>query len=80
MLDGTISPGDLWQGDYRLTPTRRGAYRFGSAYLRVELPLGLLRRQFRYRIDGPVSVYPNLLALRRYDLLSSRSRVSELTM
>jgi uncharacterized protein (DUF58 family) len=77
-LEGAIAPGGEWLGRYHLHPDRRGDYRFGDAFLRARMPLGLVVRQFRYRLSGPVHVYPNLLAIRRYDLLASRSRLHEL--
>jgi uncharacterized protein (DUF58 family) len=54
-------------------PPRRGDASFGDLYLRVEGPLGLMRRAFRQRGTAQsVRVYPNLRELRRYDLLVRR--------
>src|SRR5438128_10988732 len=58
---------------YHVKPPRRGDAAFGDVYLRVDGPLGLMRRAFRQRGTAqPVRVYPNLRELRRYDLLVRR--------
>ncbi len=77
LLEGSISPGGEWTGRYQLQPVRRGDYRFGDAHLRVEAPLGLLVRQHRYPLAASVRVYPNLRAVRRYELLARRGRLQE---
>lgn len=38
-----------------------------------QAPLGLILKQARIEASGPVKVYPNLLDVRRYDLLLRRS-------
>ena len=77
LLEGSISPGGEWIGHYQLRPVRRGDYRFGDAHLRVEAPLGLLIRQQRHPLAASVRVYPNLRAVRRYELLARRGRLQE---
>jgi len=58
---------------YRVRPPRRGDAAFGDLYVRVDGPLGLVRRAFRQSGSGqPVRVYPSLRELRRYDLLVRR--------
>jgi uncharacterized protein (DUF58 family) len=58
---------------YRVRPVHRGDATFGDLYLRVDGPLGLMRRTFRQVGSAePVQVYPNLRELRRYDLLVRR--------
>lgn len=65
---------------YHVTPHARGDYDFGDIFIRVEGPLGLAVRQHRLPASRPVKVYPNLLDLRRYDLLLRRGRVLEAGM
>ncbi len=77
VMDGAISPGAEWTGRYHLRPMRRGDYRFGDAYIRVEGPLGILIRQHRYPLAASVKVYPNLRAVSRFDLLARRGRLQE---
>ena len=67
-----------WEGVYHARPLRRGDYQFGDLNLRWGGPLGLLLRQARIRAAGPVKVYPNLLDVRRYDLLLRRNRLQEM--
>jgi uncharacterized protein (DUF58 family) len=58
---------------YHVRPPRRGDAAFDDLYLRVDGPLGLVRRTFRQRNSGQlVRVYPDLRELRRYDLLVRR--------
>lgn len=78
ILDGTAPPHGDWQGRYHVRPLRRGDYRFGDLNLRWLAPLGLLVRQARIAAAGPVKVYPNLLDVRRYDLLLRRNRLQEM--
>jgi uncharacterized protein (DUF58 family) len=78
ILAGQAGPGQTWRGVYRVRPPRRGDYEFGDLNLRWLGPLGLVVRQARVEAAGPVKVYPNLLDVRRYDLLLRRSRLQEL--
>jgi len=58
---------------YHVRPPRRGDAAFGDLQLRIEGPLGLMRRSFKQAGTAqPVRVYPNLRELRRYDLLVRR--------
>jgi uncharacterized protein (DUF58 family) len=74
---GSIAPGSTWSGQYHLSPRRRGDYPFGNIVVRLESFLGLLVRQHSYSGGDPARVYPNLRAIRRYDLLARRGRLHE---
>jgi uncharacterized protein (DUF58 family) len=63
---------------YYVRPLRRGDYHFGNLTLRWVGPLGLLRRQHTYDLRAAVQVYPNVLAVRKYDLLLRRNRLEDL--
>lgn len=78
ILAGVVAPGEVAGFVYHLWPPRRGDYHFGDLYLRWEAPLGLLRRQARFPAAAPVKVYPNLVDVRKYDLLMRRNRLWEL--
>lgn len=67
-----------WTGSYRVKPLRRGNYRFGGITLRWQGPLRLVLRQGHIDALREVKVYPNLLDVRRYDLLLRRNRLQEL--
>ncbi len=76
-------PARLRQGEairlqYAATPPRRGDYAFGAIHLRWNGPLGLVRRQAAWRPEGAVRVFPNLLDIRKYDLLMRVGRAQEL--
>jgi uncharacterized protein (DUF58 family) len=54
---------------YRLLPTERGNFSFGDVALRCRGPLGLAAVDRTARAAETVSVYPNLLEVRRYEAL-----------
>jgi uncharacterized protein (DUF58 family) len=58
---------------YRVRPPQRGDATFGDLYVRIDGPLGLVRRAYRQAGSSQaVRVYPSLRELRRYDLLVRR--------
>jgi len=76
ILEATISHTPL-QLVYTLYPPRRGDYRFGDLYLRWESALRLWQRQTRLPAAASVKVYPNLVDVKKYDLLLRRNRLWE---
>jgi uncharacterized protein (DUF58 family) len=77
-LEGHAAPRGTWDSVYHVRPLRRGDYQFGDLSLRWQGPLGLVVRQARVEAKEPVKVYPNLLDVRRYDLLLRRNRLQEM--
>ncbi len=77
-LAGNTGPRGSWEGLYHVRPLRRGDYRFGDVNLRWRGPLGLVIRQGTVPLAGPAKVYPNLLDIRRYDLLLRQNRLQEM--
>jgi uncharacterized protein (DUF58 family) len=68
-----LAPGDVSALAYRVRPRERGDARFDDVHVRVEGPLGLVRRGWRRTATAQqVRVYPGLRDLRRYDLLVRR--------
>ena len=63
---------------YRLTPLRRGIYRFADIHLRCTGVLGLVVRQRRVAASAEVKVYPNLQAVRQYELLVKRGMLHQI--
>jgi uncharacterized protein (DUF58 family) len=53
---------------YPVRPPHRGAYRFGDIDVRCARPIGLWARQVRIPAAEVVAVYPNILAIREYEL------------
>ena len=58
---------------YHVRPTRRGLYALGDHHLRWPTPLGLWWRQTRVAAHHPVRVYPDVQAVRTYELLARQS-------
>jgi uncharacterized protein (DUF58 family) len=77
-MQGHAAPRGVWETIYHVRPLRRGDYQFGDLSLRWLGPLGLVTRQARVDAKDPVKVYPNLLDVRRYDLLLRRNRLQEM--
>jgi uncharacterized protein (DUF58 family) len=78
VLEATVARGVPTEFDYSVRPPRRGDYRFGDIYLRWSTPAGLLRRQARFAAAEEVKVYPNLMDVRKYDLMLRKNRLWEL--
>lgn len=76
--EGHVAARGAWESVYHVRPLRRGDYQFGDLTLRWLGPLGLVYRQARIEAKEPVKVYPNLLDVRRYDLLLRRNRLQEM--
>ncbi|HEX8230500.1 MAG TPA: DUF58 domain-containing protein [Chloroflexia bacterium] len=77
-MPGSIGAGETVELEYTAMPLRRGDYTFGGCYLRYSGVLGLVMRQHRYPIDAPVKVYPNLLEVRKYELLARKDQLFEI--
>jgi uncharacterized protein (DUF58 family) len=77
-MEGQVSPRGEWSQIYHVRPLRRGDYQFGDLSLRWVGALGLVVRQAKVEAKEPVKVYPNLLDVRRYDLLLRRNRLQEM--
>ncbi len=77
-LEGVIGPGGTVEIGYTAKPLRRGDYRFGGCWLRYIGVFGLVMRQHRYPLDAPVKVYPNLLEVRKYELLARKDQLFEI--
>jgi len=78
VLEGEAPARGTWQGTYYVRPLRRGDYQFGNLNLRWLGPLRLIVRQGQIAAETPIKVYPNLLDVRRYDLLLRRNRLQEM--
>lgn len=63
---------------YTVRPPRRGDYHFGDLNLRWLGVLGLVLRQASFAATASVAVYPNLLDIRKYDLLARRGMLQEM--
>ena len=77
-VQGVVSPHKQFETQYIAIPGKRGDYQFGRTALRWNGPLGLIRRQENLANEAAVKVYPNLLEVRKYDLLLRQNRLKEL--
>ena len=59
---------------YHVRPTLRGAYALGAHHVRYQSPLGLWLRQLKLPAQDPVKVYPDVKAVRTYELLARQNR------
>ncbi|MYC77084.1 DUF58 domain-containing protein [Candidatus Poribacteria bacterium] len=76
--DRYVSAMDQTDISYRLTPLRRGIYRFVDIHLRCQGILGLVVRQRRIQAATEIKVYPNLQAIRQYELLVKRGMLHQI--
>lgn len=77
-LTGAIGQGEQVEQAYTIKPLRRGDYAFGGCWLRYTGVLGLIMRRHRFALDAPVKVYPNLLEVRKYELLARKDQLFEI--
>ncbi len=73
-----VAPYGLAELRYHLRPQRRGQYAFGDINVRYLSTLKTFVRQARYPAAAPVKVYPNVLDVRKYDLLARKGLLLEL--
>ena len=59
---------------YHVRPTRRGAHVLGDHHVRYLSPLGLWIRQVTVPAASPVKVYPDVQAVRAYELMARQDR------
>jgi uncharacterized protein (DUF58 family) len=73
-----LEPGRLTELSYMLRPLERGDDSFRGTYLRMQCPLGLIAKDIYLPTEEGVRVYPNVLALREFDLLKQQGRLKEM--
>ena len=68
VIAGEFDGGGVFQAVYQVRPAHRGAYRFGRVDVRWRRRRGLWARQAGADLGEVVAVYPNVLAVREYEL------------
>jgi uncharacterized protein (DUF58 family) len=68
----TLGPGRTAQLECRLTAHQRGTHRLGRLFVRVLPATGLLYRQFTLETPDAIQVFPNLMNVRKTELLARR--------
>jgi uncharacterized protein (DUF58 family) len=76
-LPFSVDSGRRWEHEYAVKPPERGDEQFPGTFLRLECPLGLVTKQVHLKTLQDVRVYPNVLALREFDLLNQAGRLKE---
>ena len=70
---------DEESGHYKLTPNRRGDFRFGDLSARYATTLGLWFRQFNRNSEGDSArVYPDITGVRRYELALREGKMRDI--
>ncbi len=77
-LKGEMSPYDIFEARYHVHPLQRGDYHFGDTNLRYHSLLKTFIRQARYTTASDVKVYPNVLEVRKYDLMARKGMLFEM--
>ncbi|MES1228444.1 MAG: DUF58 domain-containing protein, partial [Armatimonadota bacterium] len=71
-----VEPGRTTEIHYTITPFERGESRFGDTWVRYMAPLGLCWVQKRLPTGAAARVYPNVAAVKEFDLLLNRGHLS----
>jgi uncharacterized protein (DUF58 family) len=69
-----LAPGGRATLTYHVRPSRRGAFEIGNHHVRYATPLGFWWRQLRVVARDTARVYPDVRAVRTYDLLARQNR------
>lgn len=78
VVAGNLPGYDICEAQYHVRPLQRGDYQFGDINLRYRSLLATFVRQARYPAQAQVKVYPNVLEVRKYDLLARKGLLFEL--
>jgi uncharacterized protein (DUF58 family) len=73
-LRATLDARGRAQLSYKVTSTARGVHALGDVWVRCRSPLGLWVHQLRLPAPAEVRVYPDLAAIRDYELLAKKNR------
>lgn len=77
-VPAAIKPHETIDFRYHVRPPRRGDYQFRDLNLRWNGILGMIIRQARFSSAAAVKVYPNLLDIRKYELLVRKGQLTEM--
>lgn len=77
-LSASLRPGQSVTLAYAVVPPRRGRFSFGNVHLRYRGRLGLAIRQISIAAPAEVKVYPDVLAIKRLELLARAGRLAAL--
>jgi uncharacterized protein (DUF58 family) len=73
-----LSPWKELNATYHVIPQHRGYNHFKAVHLRYPSRFGLWTRTERRPLETNVKIYPDIRAVRRFDLLARKNRLSEM--
>jgi uncharacterized protein (DUF58 family) len=73
----SLGPHESNTVEYHLTAKQRGRHQLSNVFVRVLPVMGLLYRQFKLSIPSELQVFPNLINIRKYELLARRGLTYE---
>lgn len=76
-LSFLIPPYESRSANYYVTPLNRGDYEFGSIWLRISSQWKISQKQIYVNGKANIKVYPNLLAISKYELFARKGRLHE---
>lgn len=71
----TVSPDRPAELHYTITPQERGSEEFAGITVRWLAPFGLCEVQKELPVTQPARIYPNVLAIREFELLKQKGRL-----
>ena len=74
----SLPAGGFKEVEYEVRPVERGSDAFRGTFVRINCPLGLACRQEFLTTEQPVRIYPNVLALREFNLLRQQGRLRDI--
>ena len=78
IIKGEVGAYDLHEARYHVKPLQRGDYTFGDVNIRYPSLLRTFTRQARYPTSASVKVYPNVLDVRKYDIMARKGLLFEI--
>lgn len=78
LIQSEFNPGEEKEFVYKLHPTERGEYHFGSIQVFVKSALGLVERQTSMQEPFMMECYPSFIRLRQFELMTIHNRLNEL--
>lgn len=78
LIQSEFNPGEEKEFVYKLRPTERGEYHFGSIQVFVKSVLGLVERQISMQEPFMMECYPSFIRLRQFELMAIHNRLNEL--
>lgn len=73
-----LAPFEIADKNYSVTPRERGKQQFRGTYYRFLAPLGLARIQKHIQNQEDVRVFPNVQAVREFDLLKQKGQLNRI--